>query len=523
MKTYVETQSMTKHVRAEDPVRLMDFSVLPLVQELCNILKIENIDYCHWKSNNMLARSANGDNDLDLLINRADGSRFTEILFRLGFKQVQAPAEKQMPGVLDYYGYDGQADKWVHVHAHYQLIMGHDMTKNFRLALEKPYLESAVQGELFRVPSVEFEFIVLIIRMVLKYSTWDAILGREATLKTSERKELIHLQALINQTRLNEILKSHLPYIDLDLFGKCVRALQPGCSIWHRVKTGQGLQHRLRANAVLPLPIDTFLKLWRRAVLIIQRRIFKSSTKYRLQIGGAMIAILGGDGAGKTTAVDALYAWLSKNFESSRIHMGKPAWSWITVAIRSILKVGQILGLYPLEASFDDTLEQKSLVSPGYPYVIREVCRARDRYWVYIRARRLAAKGRLVLLDRFPLPEIQIMDGAQTEQFIRRLQDGPRAKQLLAPNLESRFARFLINLEESYYDQISLPELLAVLRVDPLIAVQRKTDEDPASVEKRSREMWQINWETTDAYVIDASKSRTEVASELKTLIWSRL
>jgi thymidylate kinase len=89
--------------------------------------------------------------------------------------------------------------------------------------------------------------------------------------------------------------------------------------------------------------------------------------------------------------------------------------------------------------------------------------------------------------------------------------------------LKSWFARFLINLEESYYDQISLPELLIVLRVDPLIAVQRKTDEDATSVEKRSREMWQINWGTTDAHVIDASKSKTEVASELKTLIWSRL
>lgn len=523
MKTFVETQSMISPVQPEGTVKEVGFPVLPLVQELCSVLRTESIDYCHWKSNNMLERSANGDNDLDLLISRADGSRFTEILFRLGFKQAQAPVDKQMPGVLDYYGYDEQAEKWVHVHAHYQLIMGHDMTKNFRLVLERPYLESAVQGELFRIPSVEFEFIVLVIRMVLKYSTWDAILGREAKLKASERKEVIYLQARINQTRLNEILKSHLPYIDLDLFGKCIQALQPGCSIWTRVKTGQELQIRLRANAVYSLPVDTFLKLWRRVVLMIQRRIFKSSTKYRLQIGGAMIAILGGDGAGKTTAIDALYAWLSKNFAATRIHMGKPAWSWITIAVRSILKVGQILGLYPLEASFDETLEQKSLVSPGYPYVIREVCRARDRYWIYIRARRLAARGRLVLLDRFPLPEIQIMDGAQTEQFIRRLQEGPRAKQLLTPNLKSWFARFLINLEESYYDQISLPELLIVLRVDPLIAVQRKTDEDATSVEKRSREMWQINWATTDAHVIDASKSKTEVASELKTLIWSRL
>ena len=523
MKTFAETQTMINHVRPEGTVPHMDFSVLPLVQELCTVLRTEAIDYCHWKSNNMLERSASGDNDLDLLIDRANGSRFTEILFRLGFKQVQAPTEKQMPGVLDYFGYDEQAEKWVHVHAHYQLIMGHDMTKNFRLALERPYLESAVQGDLFKVPSVEFEFVVFIIRMVLKHSTWDAIIGREGKLKASEQKELTYLQAQMNQERVQEILKYHLPFIGIDLFGNCVQALQPGSAVWTRVKTAQELQIKLRANAVYSLPIDTFLKLWRRAVLMIQRRIFKSSTKYRLEIGGAMIAILGGDGAGKTTAVDALYAWLSKNFQSTRVHMGKPAWSWITIAVRSILKVGQILHFYPLEASFDETLEQKSLVSPGYPYLIREVCRARDRYWTYIKARRLAARGALVILDRFPLPQIQIMDGAQTEQFIRQLQAGPQAKRFLSPHWDSRFARFLVKLEEKYYHQIVSPELLIVLRVDPEIAVQRKTDEDPTSVEKRSTEIWQLNWENTDAFVIDASKPRQEVASELKTLIWSRL
>ena len=523
MKTFVETQSMLQPVRPEDMVRQTSFSVLPLVQELCNGLIAENITYCHWKSNNMLERSAGGDNDLDLLIDRADGLRFTELLSRLGFKQAKAPVDKQMPGVLDYYGYDEQAGKWVHVHAHYQLIMGHDMTKNFRLAIERPYLESAVQGDLFKVPSVEFEFVVFIIRMVLKHSTWDAIIGREGKLKASEQKELTYLKAHMNQERVQEILKYHLPFIGIDLFGNCVRALQPGSPVWTRLKTAHELQMKLRANAVYSLPIDTFLKLWRRAVLMIQRRIFKSSSKYRLEIGGAMIAILGGDGAGKTTAVDALYAWLSKTFESTRVHMGKPAWSWTTIVVRSILKAGQILGLYPLEASFDETLEQKSLVSPGYAYLIREVCRARDRYWTYVKARRFAAKGGLVILDRFPLPQIQIMDGAQTEQFIRQLQEGPQAKRFLSPHLDSRFARLLVKLEENYYHQIVLPELLIVLRVDPEIAVQRKTDEDATSVRERSTAIWELNWEHTDAHIIDGSKSKTDVLTEIKTLVWLEL
>ena len=496
---------------------------LGLILKLCMALRDEDINYCHWKSNNALDRSANGENDIDLLISRPDAGRFLELLYRFGFKQAKAPPDKQMPGVLDYYGYDEEADKWVHVHTHYQLILGDDMTKNFRFAIEEPYLESVVWDGIFKVPAVEFEFVVFVIRMVLKHSTWDAILSRQGQLKTSEQKELVYLQGKINQDRVNTILKDHLPYISRDLFKNCVKALQPGSSIVGRIKTGQELQTKLRANAYYPIPADTVLKLWRRAFLMVRRRAFKSSSKYSLEIGGAMIAVVGGDGAGKSTAIDSVHAWLSKNFESKKIHMGRPAWSWLTIAIRSILKLGQILRLYPLEASFDDTLEQKSLVSPGYPYLIREVCRARDRYWTYIKARRFAAQGKLVILDRFPLPQIQIMDGAQAEQFIRQLNDGPQAGRFLTPRPDSWLAKSLVRLEESYYHQIVLPEILTVLKVNPAIAVQRKTNEDAASVEKRSTEIWQLNWENTAAYVIDASKSKNEVASELKTLIWSRL
>lgn len=498
-------------------------STVKLIHSLSRALTSEGISYCHWKSNNALDRSISGDNDLDLLVSRADIVRFTELLYRLGFKQAKAPPVKQLPAVLDYFGYDNSVDRLIHVHAHYQLILGHDMTKNFRLPFERDYLESAVQGELFKVPRVEFEFIVFVVRMVLKHLTWDVICAGEGRLKTAERQELIYLQTRIDRELVNNILKRHLPYIDAELFGNCIQALRPACSVWERVRTGQQLQARLRANARCPLTIDSFRKVWRRGALGLRRRVLKSSAKYQLESGGAMIALVGGDGAGKSTAVDALYDWLSKNFKTTRVHLGKPPRSWTTKTVRGVLKTGNLLGLYPLESSLRETVRQKSPVCPGYPWLLREVCRARDRYRTYVKARRFAAKGGLAILDRFPLPQIRLMDGPRAEHFISELMAWPQAAQFMRPHRASRLTQALVNLEESYYHQFAPPEVLLVLRVDPDIAVQRKTDEDPTFVRERSMEIWGLNWERTDAHRIDAGQSKADVLKRLKTLVWAEL
>lgn len=115
------------------------------------------------------------------------------------------------------------------------------------------------------------------------------------------------------------------------------------------------------------------------------------------------------------------------------------------------------------------------------------------------------------------------MDGPQTEPFITQLMAGPQAERFMSPHRASRLAKILVKLEENYYQQIVLPELLIVLRVDPEIAVQRKTDESATFVRERSTEIWELNWGHTGAHVIEASKSKTDVLTELKALTWSEL
>src|SRR5437867_1104914 len=79
---------------------------LELVGRLCQTLATERIRYCHWKSNDVLDRSARGENDLDLLVAKADAGAFADVLRRLGFKEASPPPERRFPGVFHWYGLD---------------------------------------------------------------------------------------------------------------------------------------------------------------------------------------------------------------------------------------------------------------------------------------------------------------------------------------------------------------------------------------------------------------------------------
>lgn len=494
---------------------------LDLVLTLCEALQRVSIRYCHWKSNNALDRSAVGDNDLDLLVAREDTLRFLSVLAKCGFKAANAPAEKQMPGVQDYFAYDAGADKWVHVHAHFQLVAGHDFSKNYRIPIEKAYLDSAFDEGIFKIPTAEFEFMVFVLRMTVKHSTWDAIIARDGKLKASELLELSYLQDRIDKVRLDDLVQQHLPFVGRRVFWDCVGSLNPGSSVYSRILAGHKLQVKLRAYARRGKLAELSVRFSRRLRSVLRRYSHAAPFKCRLRNGGVTIAVVGGDGAGKSTALEGLLSWLSKYFQTTSAHLGKPRWSSVTVLVRAILKLGYFAGLYGVETSVNETLLQKSPISPGYPWLLREVCRARDRYRTYIKAMRTVNNGGVVLFDRFPFEKIKLMDGPLARRFVADLAVSPNAAQALRPQPAGHLAKWLVNLEEEYYKAIAEPDLVIVLLVDPETAVQRKTDEREHDVRERSTEVWRQNWSDTNAHVIDASRSKDEVLRELKQLIWA--
>lgn len=233
--------------------------------------------------------------------------------------------------------------------------------------------------------------------------------------------------------------------------------------------------------------------------------------------GGALVAIVGGDGAGKSTVVEGLSDWLSsENIQSHTLHLGKPRWSPLTAIVKSLLKLvaaakrSSTSSAKALRSSLSSADEGKMSLR-NRARLAWEVLTARDRYRAYRRARRLASNGSIVICDRYPLPEVSLMDGAVTA----RLKD---------PSRWGLWAHSLAALESLYYDRIARPDILIVLRLDPDIAVERKRDVEPeSSVRPRSEEIWRMDWRDTSAIVVEAGSSEDQVLSQVKSAIWSRL
>jgi thymidylate kinase len=485
-------------------------SILNIVRKLLDALNAQNIAYCHWKSNINLDRALNGDDDLDILVLCSDAEKFTAILNKLCFKEAKTQRGQNIPLVSHYYGFDNVSSKLVHVHVYYGLILGRDVTKNFHVSIEQPFIENAIRSEHLRIAAPEFEFIVFVIRMVLKFSVTDTFFGSRMSLSNTARRELEYLQSKIESSRLEEVLNQYFPGVNVRFFDECLRSLQLNSTFWYRLRIRIRLQSALKLFARRSPVADAILGVARHITEIVQRRIFGISSGKRIARGGKVIALVGGDGSGKSSAVNELYRWLQGTFDVLKVHMGRPPRSWSTVCIEMLLGLYRRLqGFLPVRGSVhgEDSTRYSSFAK--YLWLLRCVSVARDRHRLYTMARTFAAQGGIVISDRYPIPNLKRMDG-------------PQAAQIVGLN-RNRIVEFLTRLEAKYY-QVMLPsDVLIVLKVCPDIAVQRKVDEDPMSVRERSQEIWEMDWRNTNAHIVDASLSKLQVNRDIKSLVWSYL
>lgn len=498
--------------------------VLPALVRIADDLERRGIRYCHWKSNVRLDDALRGRTDLDLLVDRAQSAAFRVLLVEHDVKPLIPAATGAFPGIEHHLGLDRQSGRLFHLHVHYQLLLGEEFVKSYRLPLEEHFLRETQVLSGLRVPDPALELIVFAIRATLKYRDRDVIKdllhirSPGITEDTLEELRLLLARTSMDRVRamLDELDSVVPPALILDLLASLARERRRGLTFYRLRRRVRRALEPYRGSGQLPVSLQYLVRAWRRGKLGIPGPPL--SSKMRMATGGLTVSLIGADGSGKSTVARELSDWLAWKLRVERCYLGSKQPSQ---AVR-VLHLGY--------RAFRRLQRGVSTgVGSGHPatraagsfrdlfHDLEQTTVAVDRYRRYRHASRRAQGGSIVLYDRFPL----IVLGAPSEPF---MMDGPRIPED-GPSRPLR--QGLGRLERRIYGRMRPPDLVIALAVSPGVSTIRKPDHDPAVLRRKSDSILELlrTLETTALVTVrlDADDPLPEVLTAAKVALWERL
>lgn len=481
------------------------------------LLSLENyfsqlsaVQYAHWKSNSHLNAALNGDTDIDLLVSQQDAQHFRKITLEHGFKQMISPPEKQFPGLEDYLGFDPESGRLIHLHVHYRLVIGKQYAKNYHLPLEECLLDSHQILEGVKISSVEWELALLIVRALLKIKDRKFILstiGLSSIIPEDIIIELGYLIPKIDSQKLKDVIDQSRRILPEKIIMDFLNIWEIGnLSTFDLFFLKRRLVQWIKKYQRYPR-WQAALKIWIASV----KRVFPWWQSYRKRManGGLSIALIGPDGAGKTTYSEIIRRWLSWKLDVSPLYMGSKQPSWSTRLLSFFPKIsGKLLSIVSTIMSSDENvfvrffrMIDQSIIS------IFAVALARDRSRRFHIGCQIANQGRIVLYDRFPLKEIYYaMDGPRIDPKWK----GVRGK--------------LGNIERKYFGEITLPDYSIILHVDVNEAMKRKPNHNLEIIKLKCEAVQTLKRQANPSYLhVNTVDDFLYVEKEIKQIIWDLL
>lgn len=493
--------------------------VLKIVADLFQALNNTDIRYCHWKSNLRLERGLYGQTDMDLLVDPQHRQIFKQLLEKYRIKPILAPPGKRYPSIEDYLGFDPLTGRLFHLHVHYQLVLGEQFVKNYHLPLENEFLDSVQIHSGVKIPSPELELIVLSIRALLKYRDRDVIKDifsiRSSGMPSHILEEFNWLLGQTSIEKVSDVLTNISNVIPPDLILNLLTTIlvspRAGYKLFHLRKQARRVVRRYQRHERLQATITYFVEAWRRRKSFLR---FKPERKMTLPTGGVTLALVGADGAGKTTLSRELVKWLSWKLDVHPYYLGSKQPSWMSkfsyllfrIARRGQRTLSRIVGENAFITRFIEALRQILLYS-HYLFI------GHDRYGRYLAGRRNASEGSIVIFDRYPLEAP--LDGPQIHAFREDSTD--------------LIVRTFSKLERNLYSKVQMPDLFCVLEVSPEISIRRKPDHQWMAIETKNLLLRKLtdSMKANDKEVriahINAGLPLEQVLLQIKRAIWGAL
>jgi thymidylate kinase len=443
---------------------------------------------------------------------------------QLGCKTIISPPGRQYPAVEDHLGYDEITGKLFHLHVHYQLILGERFVKNYRLPLEREFVESARISDGVKIASPELEVIVLAMRALLKYRDRDVVkdvlsIGSPG-LPLNILQEFEHLLQRTSLEAIETVLEEEVNFVSPDVvlgFLKTVAESPRSGYKFYRMR--RDLRHDLAAfqrYGRLKATAKYFYGLHG------HRLPFGHSfpARKRLSSGGMLIALIGADGAGKSTIVSELHKWLSWKLDVHVCYMGTG---------EQVSHLSRVLrfsseNFARLHRSCSAVVGAKHGLSriPGQVYRfsrhLYNLSIALTRYRRYVAARRKAAQGSIVICDRYPVEGIH-----RAMRGIRPPMDGPRIAWMCRGEETDGITAHLAKLEQNIYQRISPPDCLILLHVSPNVALRRKPDHTPEEIEPKIQAVERMDRQGLQIIDIDADQPFERTSLQTKSAVWNML